>query len=265
MKRSLLTRPSIFARRAGRRTHRGFTLLEVLIALTITLVLLGLVMEVFSHVGDGVQKARRRDGPARSVASCEAAPHQRSPRDDGPDDSAARPHDESRLLRIRRRTARGQLAVCFRQRRRRSGENLGGNWYTGRGGNNNHVVNSIVGDTDDILMFTTRSHDSKFTGRGGVKTGVTRGVKSRTAEVAWFLRRRTTGEARGLRNDNRPEYYTLHRRQFLVLPNGNYWGALTYANVDHSLRPEGGTLDNRATAAQHRDREKPGRSAHVAQ
>lgn len=228
------------------RNRSGFTLLEVLIALSITLILLGLVMEMFARVSAGIHSSRAgmelgdqlRHAKNRLIHDLRGATAPTVP-----------PLDPTMHLGYFEyvegpRVANSQFSANSVGGDR--GENLGGNWYTSRGSNNNNAVNSMIGDVDDILMFTTRSDAEKFIGRGGVKTGVPRGLKSRHAEVAWFLRRRTPGEANSIRGDARPEYYTLHRRQFLVLPNGGYWGALTYANVDHSLRPEGGNFDNQA-------------------
>ena len=233
--------------RASTKWHRarsGFTLLEVLIALSITLILLGLVMEMFTRVSAGIHSSRAgmelsdqlRHAKNRLIQDLRGATAPTVPPLDPTMDLGYFEYVEGP------RVANSQFAANSVGGDR--GENLGGNWYTSRGSNNNNAVNSVIGDVDDILMFTTRSDAEQFIGRGGVKTGVPRGLKARYAEVAWFLRRRTPSEANSIRGDARPEYYTLHRRQFLVLPRGGYWGALTYANVDHSLRPEGGNLDN---------------------
>ncbi|MBL9081348.1 MAG: prepilin-type N-terminal cleavage/methylation domain-containing protein, partial [Planctomycetales bacterium] len=208
------------------RGRGGFTLLEVLMALTITLILMALVMEMFTQVNDGIVNARAgmdlrdqlRNAKQRLITDLQGVTAPTIP-----------PLDPSMQLGYFEyvegpRVANSQFAANSVGGDR--GENLGGNWYTSRGGNNNHAVNSMIGDNDDILMFTTSSTSDKFVGRGGVKSGVNLSVKSRTAEVAWFLRRRTEGEVRSRRSDSRPEYYSLHRRQFLVLPNGGYWGAL---------------------------------------
>lgn len=84
---------------------------------------------------------------------------------------------------------------------------------------------SSVGDIDDVIMFTTRSHGEPFVGRY-----LGDNVQSQVAEVAWFVR------------GNK-----LYRRQLLVLPNResippptNYF----YLN-DVSVRAEGGPTDHR--------------------
>jgi prepilin-type N-terminal cleavage/methylation domain-containing protein len=58
------------------------------------------------------------------------------------------------------------------------------------------VTSDYFGDTDDGLLFTTRSTGEPFTGKYGSET-----IQSNTAEVAWFL---SNG--------------TLYRRQLLVVP-----------------------------------------------
>jgi hypothetical protein len=86
---------------------------------------------------------------------------------------------------------------------------------------------SSVGDFDDILMFTTGSTGQPFVGRGG---------QSYVAEVAWFVRGRT-----------------LHRRVLLVIPgavNGET-AAGFYASKDISVHPTfaaNGTLDGKVTS-----------------
>lgn len=63
----------------------------------------------------------------------------------------------------------------------------------------------IGGDTDDVLLFTTRSGGAPFIGRFESNT-----IQAPTAEVAWFCRAMTNQPVAGL------TLYNLHRRQFLV-------------------------------------------------
>jgi hypothetical protein len=101
---------------------------------------------------------------------------------------------------------------------------------------------TLAADTDDILLFTTRSIDPPFLGKAGSDL-----VESPTAEVAWFLRP-TTGTS--------PQTYTLFRRQLLVvgyagfgpfLASGNNtiafsaWNSF-YDVYDISVRREASTL-----------------------
>lgn len=239
--------------------RRAFTLLEVLIALTITLILMGLVMEMFTRVSAGINNSRAnmdlndqlRHAKNRLITDLRGTTAPTVP-----------PLDPNMHLGYFEyvegpRVASSQFAA--NSVGGDIGEQLGGNWYTSRGAATNITVNSVIGDTDDILMFTTSSFDDKFVGRSGVKNGVPLAVKSRHAEVAWFLRRRTQSEVNSIRGDSRPELYTLHRRQFIVLPNGapyltfvngppqkwtTGWGDMDYTNMDFSLRPQGGNYDN---------------------
>lgn len=91
------------------------------------------------------------------------------------------------------------------------------------------TFDASVGDVDDIIMFTTRSHGEPFT---GLWQGAP--VQSQVAEVAWFMR------------GNK-----LYRRQLLVLPRvgstttiGGY-----YNTSDVSVRREGGQRDYRTAWA----------------
>jgi hypothetical protein len=95
-------------------------------------------------------------------------------------------------------------------------------------------VTGLIGDPDDVLMFTTRTRGTPFTGRWlGSSTG---SAQSQTAEVCWFIRGTT-----------------LYRRVLLVLPSRtadlppntdpSFKGF--YANYDVSVRQEGGTTFDR--------------------
>lgn len=237
--------PNFTNHRCVMRSRRGFTLLEVLIALTITLILMALVMEMFSKVSDGINSSRAnmdlndqvRNAKQRLISDLRGTTAPTIPPLD--------PHMHLGYFEYVEgpRVASSQFASGSVGGD--VGEQVGsGNWYTSRGPASNMVVNSVIGDVDDILMFTTCSYDDKFVGRGGVKSGVNLSVKSRHAEIAWFLRRKTPSEVQSVRADNRPEFYALHRRQFNVLPNATIWGNLDNSNTDLSLRGEGGDWDN---------------------
>jgi hypothetical protein len=100
---------------------------------------------------------------------------------------------------------------------------------------------SLEADTDDVLMFTTRSTSGQFSGR---YLNADRTIESPYAEVAWFCREAA----------NQPvattKVYNLYRRQLLVmgyvgLPefSGNsITGTLPTVAYDVSLRSEAGRL-----------------------
>ena len=65
---------------------------------------------------------------------------------------------------------------------------------------------SLVGDTDDILLFTTRAVAGPFVGRYGSNS-----IESDCAEVAWFCRQAADQPLPGT------TLFNLHRRQLLVV------------------------------------------------
>lgn len=67
---------------------------------------------------------------------------------------------------------------------------------------------NIEGDTDDILLFTTRGIGGPFVGRYG-----TEAIEADAAEVAWFCREMGTQPISGTST----RFYNLHRRQLLVM------------------------------------------------
>lgn len=64
----------------------------------------------------------------------------------------------------------------------------------------------LEGDTDDILLFTTRSSGGPFVGRYDAET-----IEAPCAEVAWFVRAAATQSVPGVTT------YNLYRRQLLVV------------------------------------------------
>ena len=101
---------------------------------------------------------------------------------------------------------------------------------------------ALAADTDDVLLFTTRSNETAFLGKVGASN-----VESSTAEVAWFVRS-TVGASN-------PVTHTLYRRQLLVvgyagfspfLASGNTtdftsWNSF-YDFYDLSVRRDGSVL-----------------------
>jgi prepilin-type N-terminal cleavage/methylation domain-containing protein len=74
------------------------------------------------------------------------------------------------------------------------------------------ATSNLEGDTDDILLFTTRSLGGPFVGRFDADL-----IESDCAEVAWFCREAATQPVSGTST----KVYNLHRRQLLVM---NYVG-----------------------------------------
>jgi prepilin-type N-terminal cleavage/methylation domain-containing protein len=224
----------------GRR-FRGFTLLEVMVALTITLILMGLVVEVFSRIGKGVNNSRAnmelndqlRNAKHRLIQDLRGATCPMTP-----------PLDPFMNLGYFEYVEGPRVASS--QIWNRVGSS-GGDYGVDLGdapSSTTRMVNSTIGDTDDLLMFTTSSFDGElFVGKGGTRNGIGVGIQSRFAEVAWFLRRANL--VTSLRNDGHAEFFNLHRRTWLIMPDGSpYSGGRTYAESDISMRPSGGSYEH---------------------
>jgi hypothetical protein len=103
-------------------------------------------------------------------------------------------------------------------------------------------ANVLLGYTQDAIMFTTRSQNQSFTGRFVINGNPTT-IESPLAEVVWYLW--PTFNAQGQRTT--PPTYTLYRRQFLILPSpiplkiGTEKLALRdyYDSYDVSVHPDG--------------------------
>ncbi|MBU4398215.1 MAG: prepilin-type N-terminal cleavage/methylation domain-containing protein [Planctomycetes bacterium] len=148
-----------------RRT--GFTLVEILVATTLALLLMGAVAVMFGRVAEGITDSR---------SMLEAA-------------------DRLRLAetRLQMDLAGITATVCPPLKPENNEgyfEYIEGPALTNSGiavNSDTGGTDTTVGDFDDILMFTTRTTTGKpFIGRFGITT-----IQSDVAEVAWFLRGRT--------------------------------------------------------------------------
>lgn len=207
------------ARGAGRRIHgRGMTLVEMMVATTMTLIIMGIVAQLFGMMGKSVSGSRSTmdmTGQIRGVAhqlrtdlsgiTVETLP-------------PASPERDSGYLEI----------------------------IEGPMNDTSSGAAQLTGDCDDVLMFTIRSLDAPFTGR--FWAGTVRTMESPAAEVAWFCRRSPVPAL-----SDGTILYTLYRRQLLVmeyvglnpfLANGNSipYTAIAALDYDLSLRREGANL-----------------------
>jgi len=180
------------------------TLVEMLVAMTMTLIIMGVVAQLFGMMGKGLTGSRNGldlDAHVRSVAF--------TLRNDLAGITAVpmpplSPEADSGYLEIIE-GPRHDLPVA------------GGDLTT------------LTGDWDDVLMFTTRSFGEPFTGRcdpaifGGSST-----LRSRYAEVAWFCRE-SPAQQQIVAGTT---LYTLYRRQLLVIP---YVGLGNFASGGNSV------------------------------
>ena len=198
---------------AGRH---GMTLVEMLVATAATLILMGAIAQVFSVFGSAVTNSRSMielDARMRTVAwrlRSDLA------------GATARP-----LPPLDPTAGEGYLEII-------EGPLNDNNAPTG--------TTTLAADTDDVILFTTRSSDPPFLGKASSAM-----IESPTAEVAWFLQA-TAG--------TNPQTYTLFRRQMLVMgyvgsgtfaASGNNTAIFTawntfYDAYDVSVRREGTTL-----------------------
>jgi prepilin-type N-terminal cleavage/methylation domain-containing protein len=170
--------------------RRGMTLVEMLVATTITLIMMGLVAQLFGVFGQGVTGSR----------------------------SVIELTDQMRSVGWRlRQDLGGATATMLPPRRPEADE---GYFELLEGPATDTSTTSLVsqndttaltGDCDDALLFTTRSPGAPFVGRFGTGT-----IESPIAEVAWFCRQATQQLTGG------PTLFTLYRRQLLVM---DYVGA----------------------------------------
>jgi len=174
---------------------RGVTLIELLVAATLALVMMGAVASLFGVFG-------------RSVKQSQATMNQSS------------------LLRSAAWQLRQDLAgVTCPLRPWLAPESNAGYFeiIEGPGNDSTHAIDAqgqptanLEADTDDILLFTTQSLGGDFVGRFDGKT-----IESPYAEVAWFCRPSATQPVPGT------TLYDLHRRQLLVV---NYLGRSDVTN-----------------------------------
>jgi len=188
----------------------GMTLIEMLIATTITLIIMAAVAEVFGLFGAGVSDSR----------------------------SVLEMNDQMRAASYRlRQDLAGVTAATLPplHPEQEQGyfeyiEGLGSDANPAAGGLLDAAdTTSLTADCDDVLLFTTRSTESPFVGRftsglpGSQLIGT---IESPVAEIGWFCRRSPTQVPGG------PTLYTLYRRKLLVL---GYAGADPFYSNGNSL------------------------------
>jgi hypothetical protein len=209
-------------------SRRGLSLMELLIATTMSIMVMGATVTLFGVVGDRINGGR----------------------------AIIETNDRLRAIQnLLRRDLGGHTASMLPWAQPSAGEGYfeiikGPANITGLGApfpNKNRDSlptdpNVTLGYTQDVLMLTTRSPDQPFTGRAIINNNLTT-VESPIAEVVWFLQ--PTFNARGQLAT--PLTYTLYRRQFLVVSPGNslHTGmtpqniAAFYDTYDISAHPDG--------------------------
>jgi prepilin-type N-terminal cleavage/methylation domain-containing protein len=192
----------------GRR--HGMTLIEMLVATTITLIMMGLVAQVFGVFGQGVTGSR----------------------------SVIELTDQMRSVGWQlRQDLGGVTAPTLPPRRPEAAEGYF-ELFEGPATDANSSAITASGDTtsltadcDDVLMFTTRSPGAPFVGRFGTGT-----IESPVAELAWFCVPLPAAN----QLPGGPTLFTLYRRQLLVM---DYVGATPFQSSGNAF-PWPGSWDN---------------------
>jgi prepilin-type N-terminal cleavage/methylation domain-containing protein len=192
---------------ARRTLRKAFTLIEVLVAMVVTLILMGIVVTIFGQISTGVSNSHAtmdmtdqlRTAKNRLQVDLAGVTAQMLP--------PRRPEYGDGYFEIIDGPA-GRLSPFYNI-------SVSPNYLYGTSANTTFVLDemgnsstdSTVGDNDDILLFTTRSKDEPFSGRHHDPTAqwnIDTTIQSQVAEVAWFIRGTT-----------------LYRRQLLVRPDLN--------------------------------------------
>lgn len=197
--------------------RRGFSLLELLVAMTLTLLLTALVVQVFSFVSDGVFNSRATMDLSDQLRNAKHRIIQDLRGITAPTTPPLDPCSEIGYFEY----VEGAKVSNF------PGGDVGRPHPT-----LTTSMQTYFGDLDDILMFTTVSYDEEFVGKAKSSAAT-----ERYAEIAYYLRPISGrfGSA---------DYFTLHRRIWLI--NANVTMGTSYGVADQSLRQEGGVYEKHA-------------------
>jgi hypothetical protein len=168
-------------------TRPGITLVEMLVALAVTLIMMGAVITVFGFIGERVTDSR---------SMIETNDRLRS--------AAHRLREDLSSITVdvvpwqRPEAGQGYLEILEGPERDFRRDPANGNFTS---------PNSIFGDWDDVLFTTIRTKGDPYRGKLGATS-----IESNTAEVVWYLRDSNPGVV------TNPPLYTLCRRLLLIVP-----------------------------------------------
>ncbi|MCH5377642.1 MAG: prepilin-type N-terminal cleavage/methylation domain-containing protein, partial [Planctomycetes bacterium] len=227
---------SVCSRSAGRHhrpVHAGFTLVELLVAMAVTLILIFALAQAFALVGNVVAEGRaaiEMAGSLRTVAN-------RLQQDlDGLTVQARPWADEA--------GGAGYLEII-------DGPSSDSDWNGDGDSDDDGTVdivdasfdpagiNSTLGDLDDAVAFTSRSQGSPFVGERATLDALgnttTVPIHSSLAEIVWWVQYEDLPDnatGNGVYDPGEP--FTIYRRAMLIRPDlGIVWdktGANAYAN-----------------------------------
>ncbi len=180
------------------RRRMGLTLIEILIALTMTLIVLGAMAQAFKFASGEIAEGRAILELANRLRNAE----QLLRRDLAGITVDVRPHTQD--------IPDGYFEYV--EGTRDDSDSVLNPNVAGYGGNYADDVDDYVGDIDDIMAFTTRSLE-RFRGRFGNTI-----IQSEYAEVVWFLQ---LNDLDGDSNLDFNESVSVNRRVLLISPNLN--------------------------------------------
>ncbi|MCI0361020.1 MAG: prepilin-type N-terminal cleavage/methylation domain-containing protein [Planctomycetaceae bacterium] len=213
-----------------RACRRAMTLVEMLIAMALTLILVYAIAELYARIGPSVKDGRAmidlvaqlRTASSRLRADLEMLTVTMGVSgDDGKADGYFEIGEGGND-----RTNGGRFVCSDADANRNNLIDTRNPPLTGaEDGNANGIndfaennVTNMYGDTDDILAFTIRSDGAPFTGKAcvpGSNPPLYFNISSNLAEVIWFTSF-TDMNANGVRDIGEPQF--LHRRLLLVVP-----------------------------------------------
>jgi type II secretory pathway component PulJ len=202
----------------NRAARSGMTLVEMLVATTMTLIIMGVVAQLFGFLALTLSRSR---------------------------DTIAMSSDARSVANLLRRDLSG-LTVKTVPPTPSDGDSGYLEIIEGSSTDQSAGFSQLTGDWDDVLMLTTRSLDKPFVGQFGSSGS----IEAPVAEVAWYCRQSPAAyqtQAAG------STLYTLYRRQLLVMDyvgqtpfetsgDNSFSGSLPNTNYDLSLRADGSLL-----------------------
>ena len=198
---SLLSTNSIHCTRQQERVRSAFTLVEMLVATAATLILLGIVMTMFEILGEAVNESRTVGELEAQLRTVSTLLQQ--------DLLGTSVNADSRGLTCPADSSTGNGYFEVIEGPNTDLWDSSGSGFDKSGttpGPGNSSDDRIVGDTDDLLFFTTQSISQEpFSGNFGINSTTT----SADAEVVWFCKPTP--------NSSNPTLYTLYRRCLLVV------------------------------------------------
>ncbi|MEX2171446.1 MAG: type II secretion system protein [Pirellulales bacterium] len=241
--------------------RRGFTLVEMLIAVAITLVMMAAVVTVFANISDSVQKRRATVEMSNSIrhvrnvlqqdlagATCPTIPWQRPESNHGYLEIIEGPaSDFSPSTLIDRDLTNGQLDF---ETSAVPGSNLLQTKITAGSLLSDSVTDgAALGDFDDILMLTVRNEKEPFVGRvpgnavngNGEQLGFQQWgdetLRSPLAEVIWFSVENPADDQDPTEYFGEPGFRTIYRRTLLIAPSLDLGIVIRANNVDVRMGP----------------------------